>query len=286
MKFTDKDFKLIKDEINHLKKGFALYKTLTLTENDLVNDDYSRVFEVFCYANSHAYFDVEFDATNFRGDLSIKVNGTKKSVYTPVIGHNRFGFDCELVGGRNEIELKNRYYFDATNVVMRVTGFLEEKDYGSRLCVLVMDDGYIVTLHNGAKTEHTVVRYGSGEEYEIIATRDRFAACSKLSGSAYVFTFGDGINMCAELVSSTGGYLGKRTLFFADSDAFCAIESAGGAAFYSVEKGKIKKYLFDGDLNLTVTDTGLSGKEVIDCGEGFIGIVSFDGSVRLVGSDE
>lgn len=279
---TDNEIKKLRDEINFLKTAVRTEKTVTFFDADSVGGEIRRVFKVTALGASHAYVNIKFKLLSLYGDVTVTLNGLKKCVYKPVIGENEIELDCEFKSGENVLEVEYLNYFSFDNFRIGISGFIETKDHSSRLTAMDFGQIYLTVFKNGARKVVTVNRCDGSGESELLNSSDDIFCASKLDGSTFVAVYGDGREMYASVFGTDGSLVTGPEPFVADADAFFPGYSTGGALFYAVEKNRIKKYVFDASLNLTVTDTGESGREIFDDG-GKVCVVGFDGRATFKG---
>ena len=281
MQLYEKDVKRLRSEMDFLKTVVKSRKTLIFGDNDAVGRDLERKFDFTSVCGQHALLEISFDQTAVSGDVTILVNGLLLSAFTPVIGHNEKDLDCELLSGDNTVEIVYEEYFDIENFKLKISGFVDLKNRGSRLTAMSFSGCYLACLYNGANKSYFIYRIDSGGRSELTNAQDEVCCASKLNNNSYVFVYGDGAQMYAAKFDDEGVLISSVVRFSANASAFFAGQNSNGALFYAIEGGRIKKYLFDGSLNLTVTDTGISGREVYDSGSLGLCVVGFDGKVRL-----
>ena len=286
MKINDRDLKNLMDEVAVLKKSFSGYKNISLGEEDVLESVNGKLFEFDALCDSNAFFDGGFTARENLDAVAFYLNGVQIYIMSAVSGENYFSFGGEVKNGKNQLFIKTTRLPAIGNERISVLGYVEKKDYESRISALWFDPNYFVVMKNGAKKNFTIDIVSNGVKRRVATSLDSVCAAAKLDGESFLLVHGDGTRMKAVKFSAeTGLVVGEPINFEADANLFSGGSSDDGALFYAQEHGKIKKYLFDDSLNLTVTDTGLEGKEVFDCGENVIAVVCFDGRVKLIVQD-
>ena len=269
------EFDDLKRKYDELKIAFEQRKTLRFDTSDDVGAVGGYAFEACAVKAHHVESKVSFNLSSAdRLDCVVKVNGVQKCAYRSVIGKNELFFDCKVQRGNNVFLVE---FSDTTlveNLTVTVRGAVNKKDYGSRLSTIRFTNSYLTILFNGAKCVTKIEHHDGEEDYTIGNVTAPVCAAAKLDGSKFVLVYGDGNNMKAKIMSDTGDLLSAEMPFIANATNFSGAAPDGGATFYATEKGRIKKYVFDENLDLTVTSVSRSAKETFPS--------SFDADVYVV----
>ena len=279
----DYGLKDIENKLEAIYSAFKNRKTVWLTESDDYSEDADMKFKLFAYSDSHAEATLSYLVQNTSSNTcAVKVNGAQKAVYKSIIGQNSHEFDLNLTAGSNEVTLSFSDVANVSDVVLKVCGALDKPDYSSRISSLDLSSGNVTALYNGAKK--SVVIYGDDGTTKMIIFYGSHTvfAMTRFSTNSFIMVYGDGENMNGR-VCGVDGFVISSFSFAADATSFCGGYSPDGALFYAVEKGRVKKYRFDSGLNLTVTDTGFTGKEAFASAESSdLIVIGYDGRAKLV----
>ena len=279
MNINQRDWQKLVDEVTVLKRNLCEYKSVEYSLSDGVSTAGGGVcFEIFALCESHAVINAETDALYSGGVISVLVNGAFFGTFGAG-GINKFTFDCVFKSGKNEITFLSQG--DLSSLRIHAFGLIYKKDYGSRVYPVFLQNANLVALKNGASGEFKIFN-ANDLSSPIFTSVQPVCAASALEGDNFVCVYGDGRNMSAVIMNKTGTALSDVLAFEANSDGFTKATDGGGAAFYSAEKGKITKYVFDDLLNLTVTETGVEGREIFDCGDNVFTVVGFDDRAKFV----
>lgn len=283
MNINQRDWQKLSDEVALLKRNLFEYKRVCFYDCDDVRPDDANTkrFEIYSLFESHAAIQIVYEVSQSVCGVCFLINGATVCRGEFNAGKGEISFDCILQYGINYLDINFPLNSGVEEIKVFVTGYVYKRDYGSRIAVADIDGAKIITFKNGAKNCFSIIKKTQNSAVTLLTLTDKICAVSKL-GDFFVLVSGNGRAMTARILNAAGEPTVNPVPFSADSDSFTGATFNGGALFYSVEKGKIKKYLFDDSLNLTVTDTGSYGKEIFDCGENAVAVVGFDDKIKFI----
>ncbi len=271
-------YKLIK---NGLKE---IYFSLDDFSNSVSGGKSVLSFKFNGLLNSFAKIRLSLSTLNESEKVSVLFNGVVvEQVYMPAEGEIELKVFLAL--GENELLIVLENGESLNKVQGSAFGFLSEIDFNSKMEVFNFGGARIISFYNGAKRSARIDYVSNEETYQMFEVTDVDGFKFSTIGNEYLVTMEKTKGgFFVELIDLTTEQVIKKIEIESEAQSFCGTKGMEDEArFFVVERGAVKKFSFDEELNLVVSNTPYHGKEVfssLDL-ENVVIVIGFDDKPKV-----